>query len=200
MRTTNLFVELLVIGFGAASWVGLLAMALFGVPPLSVALSAEALVAATPLVYLLGILMDRAADWTFEKLWEEKLLAAKTGGKLFSSVEEYYECRRYILNHSPALAKELEYGRSRLRICRGWTLDAALAAVALNVFIWVKLSAGAVACRLSLFGTAGCLLLAWGSQRAWRSLASKQYDKIARQGKYLMDRDATVPPPATSQV
>ncbi len=200
MRTTNLFVELLVIGFGAATWVGLLAMALFGVVPFSVAFSAQALLAVTPLVYLLGILMDRAADRLFEMLWEDRLLAAKTGGEPFSSVSEYFECRRYILNHSEALAKELEYARSRLRICRGWTLDAALAAVALNVFIWVRLGEAAVAWRLSLFGTAGCLLLAWGSQRAWRSLASKQYDKIARQGKYLMDRDATVPPPATSQV
>lgn len=200
MNTTNLFVELLVIGFGAAIWLALLLAAIFGLALPPAALSTEVLVLATPLVYLLGIVVDRAADRVFETLWEEDLLRAKTSGEPFVGDEDYFRRRRYVLNHSEALAKELQYDRSRLRICRGWALNAAVAAVALNVLVWVRWHGGALPWRLSIVGAVGFLGLAWACQRAWRSLASKQYDKIARQGKYLMERDGVWSEPSASEV
>ena len=65
MNTTNLFVELIVSGVGAAIWVCLLVLLLFDVDRSAlVALSAMPVLAipALAVVYLLGILTDRLSD------------------------------------------------------------------------------------------------------------------------------------------
>ena len=65
MNTTNLFVEVIVSGVGAAIWVCLLVLLLFDVDLSAlVALSAMPVLAipALAVVYLLGILTDRLSD------------------------------------------------------------------------------------------------------------------------------------------
>ena len=69
MSTTNLFVELIVIGIGAAIWVVLAALAVFGYSwvPLDQVFSTFAAAPFLGVVYVLGIILDRVADAVFER-------------------------------------------------------------------------------------------------------------------------------------
>jgi hypothetical protein len=78
------------------------------------------------------------------------------------------------------------HGRSRLRICRGWALNAVLIAVALNLFIWIRLSRSAVAPLLSLFGAVTILLFALASWYTWKKLTVTEYRKVKEQAAFLV--------------
>lgn len=43
--------------------------------------------------------------------------------------EEYHTARRTIVVHAEPMYRLRQYGRSRMRICRGWALNAALLSV-----------------------------------------------------------------------
>jgi hypothetical protein len=179
--TTNLFVELVVIGVGAAAWLVLLVLAAFGWAwvPVERAFSSTALVPLVSVVYLLGIVSDRIADTLFERWWVPRLRRER-----FPEIAAYHDARRDILTRSARLADQLEYGRSRLRICRGWALNAVLTALALDLFLWRRVG-GPAAARLALFGTGALLALAWGCWYSWRALTVTEYRKVAEQADYL---------------
>ena len=84
MSTTNLFVELIVIGLGAAIWVTLLVLAALGLDTRTVLGLAENTVIlawTVPVVYLLGIVTDRLADGLAQVLrMEKKRQTAYPGG------------------------------------------------------------------------------------------------------------------------
>src|SRR5215210_8108672 len=132
MGTTNLFVELVVIGVGAMAWLCLLILTVFGWTwiPLEKLFSTTALLPLVSLIYLLGIVSDRIADSIFERFWVERLQLTR-----FANTNEYHVARRQILTGSERLSDLLEYGRSRMRICRGWTLNSVLIAIALNLLV-----------------------------------------------------------------
>ena len=119
MSTTNLFVELLVIGVGAVCWVGMLIMGIFGVEWFEAELlqSYPILVVLLAIVYLLGIISDRLADYVFDKLFSGALRT-----RYFHEKREYQDARRLIFSSSNRLADMHEYGRTRIRICRGWAV------------------------------------------------------------------------------
>lgn len=178
MNTTNLFVELIVIGASTAGWLVLFSMSLFGFRwlPLAETLTLPALIALLPVVYVLGIVTDRIADAVFDRLWAERLRK-----NWFSTRTEYYLARRQILTHSEHLSDNLEYGRSRLRICRGWAFNLVLAAVFLNLFIWTRIAGENWALGVSIFGTILILGLALACWYSWRSLSISEYRKIKSQ-------------------
>ncbi len=190
MNTTNLFVELIVIGVGVSFWLLLVACSVFGSSWLPDN-DGVILVAAIPslaVVYALGIIWDRISDWIFQKFWTDDLRS-----RHFDSLGEYYNARRTLLTQSGALSELLEYGRSRLRICRGWTLNALMSAIALNIFTWSDHSPvfEIDRTRLSIFGSVFLILLAGGSWFAWRSLAASEYRKISEQSAWLESRNST---------
>ena len=88
MATTNLFVELLVIGVGAACWVGLLILAAFGIEfTQSEVLNAyPVLMSLLAIAYLLGIITDRIADFVFDKCFSKSLHA-----QFFDEKREYQD-------------------------------------------------------------------------------------------------------------
>lgn len=133
MGTTNLFVELVVIGVGAAVWILELVLACFGFGWTQHDFSSSLVtIVATALVYILGIVTDRVADGLFEGF-----LSAKMRHRVYgAAVAEYYRDRRLLLMRSAAEISLFEYGRSRMRICRGWTVNSLLITVATNVLIW----------------------------------------------------------------
>ena len=183
MNTTNLFVELIVIGVGALAWLTLLVLALFGwewVPTTQV-FSTVGLVPILSLIYVLGVVSDRIADLLFDRLWERDLRKTR-----FLEVADYHAARRQILTRSERLSEVLEYMRSRLRICRGWALNSVLIAVALNLFIRLRLSQYPSALLLSLFGTAAILLFAAASWYTWRSLTVTEYRKVKELAAFLL--------------
>lgn len=75
MSTTDLFVELMVIGIGASIWLILFIFSIFGYEwvPVDRVASLFALIPVAAVVYVLGIIVDRIADTIFEKLWGQTL-------------------------------------------------------------------------------------------------------------------------------
>ncbi len=186
MATTNLFVELLVIGVGAACWVGLLILAAFGIEfTQSEVLNAyPVLLGLLAIAYLLGIITDRIADFVFDKCFSKSLHA-----QFFDEKREYQDARRLILDSSERLAEMHEYGRTRLRICRGWSLNGLLIAVCLNVFLQTQCLETAWFFDATRWGTAGCLLLSLTSYWSWRQLSLTEYLKIREHAEFVRQRD-----------
>jgi len=187
MGTTNLFVELVVIGVGAVAWVAPATLALAGLDalPADWLQAPAAALPALALVYVLGIVTDRLADAAFERVWTDDLR-----GEWFASRAEYYAARRAVLTGSARLSELLEYGRSRLRICRGWAFNLALAALAWNALCWTRLRGEPHAARAAWAGGAALLLVAAGAWFAWRQLTRSEYRKIREQAAWLAERDA----------
>ena len=107
MSTTDLFVELIVIGIGAALWLSLLVFTVFGTNWVS-AEAMSSLLALIPLaatVYVLGIVVDRIADIVFNWLWDQRMRR-----KVYDDEETYFDDRRLIYTHSERMADLLEYG------------------------------------------------------------------------------------------
>jgi hypothetical protein len=168
MATTQLFVELVVVGFGALGWSTVLAVAVFGTAWLSVLADLEAVVVAAPVLavaYLLGIVVDRVADAAFEPA------VRRYKRKTFVDEAAYVAARR-ATDDDELLARRFEYGRSRLRICRGWALNCAVAIPALTFLVLPDVPTTLVPL---LLGTA---VLLGGCLFAWRSLAVAQYREI----------------------
>lgn len=182
MSTTNLFVELLVIGVGASIWLVLVVLSMFGTSwvPVEQLFSPPAALPLLAIVYVLGIVSDRMADAVFEWLWNDDLR-----GSRFSSRGEYYNARRIILTRSERLSDLLEYGRSRLRICRGWALNSLLIAVGLNTFLWRWSGDNPAAWGISMFGSITLLLFALGAWYSWRKLALAEYRKVREQADFF---------------
>lgn len=131
---TALISEILVVGVQAAIWSAMLV----SWSPLEIPWGTEAggVVAATlavALVYTLGVVVDRLADSTLGTF-------RKTPG---GHAKESSRKRLTILHRSEGMANFLEYIRSRIRIARATTFNAALLAVLL-------------AARLAWCGAAGC--------------------------------------------
>ncbi len=185
MATTNLFVELLVIGIGAGCWVGLLVLAAFGFEftqsePLN---AYPVLVSLLAIVYLLGIISDRMADVVFDKCFSGPLRS-----RFFNQKREYQDARRLVFDSSDRLADMHEYGRTRIRICRGWSLNAVLIAVCLNVFLQTRCAETEWFLDATRWGTAGCLLLSLACWWSWRLLCMTEYLKIRENAEFLAQR------------
>jgi len=186
MTTTNLFVELIVIGVGAACWVGMLILSLFGVESISLeSLSSyPVLVTLLTMAYLLGIISDRAADFAFDKLFSNSLRIRHFGQK-----REYQDARRLVFNTSDRLADMHDYGRTRIRICRGWALNAVLIALSLNVLLHSRFLQADWFEAARIWGTVGFVLLSVSCWWSWRMLCSTEYLKISEHAKFLRSNE-----------
>lgn len=181
MATTQLFVELLIIGIGAGIWFVLLLAAILGyrfdggIPKMDTLL----LVVLGGTAYVLGITVDRLARGLFKGV--ERLLA-----KNRLSDPELTETReRYILVNSEPLARQIQYNRSRLRICRSWTLNILL--TLLTFLVW-NLRVGAVQLAPCLAVIAvGCMICVLVATVAW--ILSADCEKNLRDSyKFLRER------------
>jgi hypothetical protein len=188
MSTTSLFVELIVIGVSTLVWLALLIFAVFGYAwvPIDVLLSPAAAVPVLAVVYVLGIISDRIADAVFDRIWSDDLR-----GPYFQNKAEYYQARRRILIHSERLSDLLEYGRSRLRICRGWAFNSILVAIALNAFLWTNFGNLPSTWPVSIFSSIFLLALAVGAWFAWQRLVKAEYRKIKEQAAIFMSPETT---------
>ena len=175
MKTTSLFVELVVIGAGAAASVALFLLGLFGSQlQIEKALHTGALLPILTVVYLLGILTDRIADKIFSKLWDEKHM--KRFG--FGTKKQYFDTRRELYMASQPLSDLMAYGRSRLRICRGWALNSVLLAMSLNVLVRLQIDDSDLSLWIALCGTAALLGLAYVCWLVWEDLNKAIYRQL----------------------
>ena len=159
MPTTQLFVELLVIGMGVVAWIVLFVAAAFGWPlsPQPAALGAGELAAMTAMAYVLGIMMDRIA----RALWGAFLFRPNHIGETPTN-----DAERMICCKSERLWNTCAYNRSRFRICRAWTLNFAL--LAITYAVWnarVQTHPWQHSAAIVVVALALCALGAWATVR-----------------------------------
>lgn len=182
MQTTQLFVELLVIGVGALLWLGLLLAAIFGynpqsgLPDLNTGVLAVLTGFLTGFGYALGIVFDRISRNICGSLFKADLPA-----------DTLERMERVIKTSNEALSKEIEYNRSRFRVCRSWALNLLLACGAFALWnirvgvvpFWKCVEVIAMGCTLS-----GVTLWA-----AWRLLRDYEIN-LQESVKFLTSQDS----------
>jgi hypothetical protein len=159
MPTTQLFVELLVVGMGVVSWIVLLVAAVVGLPlsPQAAALGPGELAAVTATAYVLGIMLDRIA----RTLWGAFLYRPE---RIHGTPTD--DAERMICCKSERLWNTCAYNRSRFRICRAWTLNFAL--LALTYALWNASSQTHQwqhSAAIILVAIVLCVLAAWATVR-----------------------------------
>jgi hypothetical protein len=134
MNFTALFVELLMVGIGTATWLVLFLSAILKYKFDTMILTDNKALIGTLIatVYVLGIVMDRLIRDIFKSATE-----AKAKQKVFTDekvkhikeiapgIDEHnlaMELEKLIRSRSQSLASKIDYNRSRFRICRGWVL------------------------------------------------------------------------------
>ncbi len=141
MATTALFVELIVIGFGTAAWLGL---AIAAILRRSISLTSvtgkDLAIPLLAIVYVLGIVTDRPVRQVFMGMENHaraavftptRLLHIKTAAPYLDETNLPMEMEKFIRARSERLGAKIDYNRSRLRISRAWVLHFALLAATL---------------------------------------------------------------------
>lgn len=193
MNTTALFVELIIIGVGAVIWLSILILSLFGYTwvPWKEITSIIALVPFLAITYTLGIAFDRLADQIFSK-WDKKLRKGR-----FPNNEEYHTVRTYVYTHATDKVIDLfEYGRSRLRISRAWSVHNLILSIIIPIFTWTRFSGTLLTTRIliTVFSVISLGLYALVALLAWRRLANNDYTRLVETYKFLKhERDNTEP-------
>ncbi len=186
MGTTDLFVELIVIGIGALTWIVLFTFSIFGFDwvPTEQLFSVPALFPLLSFIYIIGIITDRLADVIFGNLWAPKILR-----KHYSSSTDEINDRRLIYNADQFLANLMEYGRSRLRIARGWAFNSGIILIAFNFFVNNQIPDSVVKNQLFVWGNLMIGLLALFSWYSWYQLTDAQYRRSKGEANFLRQKD-----------
>jgi len=170
MNTTNIFVELVVVGFHTLIWIGLFALAFLGFQNLDLEklFTINLALPILALTYILGILVDRAADLLLDE--QDTRLRGRFD---FSRLPSFSEMRFYVLSKSSDVYEQLEYTRSRLRIARASIFNFACTTVAVLLLVWLQCGKALgdyrlIACIATV--TVGAILT-WISYQAWEALS-----------------------------
>ncbi len=196
MNTTNLFVELMVIGIGAVSALILGLLAFLTLDPKTVSAVAADNIAAIlilapllALTYVLGIVIDRGADWLFSLCWTDSYRE-----RYFEDdIDTYHRARRAVMAGPDKLASMVEYARSRMRICRGWTVNSLFMILAWNLFAAQQLTTYSSSTAWWVTGNLFLLLLLASCWLAWRSLVLGMYEKVWRKYDFLIEQELVIP-------
>jgi hypothetical protein len=171
MNTTNIFVELVVIGLHTLIWVGLLVLSLVGYQNLDLekVFTVNLALPILAVTYILGILVDRVSDMALGA--QDDRLRSHFD---FEGLPSFLSMRFYILNKSSDVYEHLEYARSRLRIARASILNFAFTTVASALFLWFQIGQALTTEQRVLACIAAIIigaLLTWISYQAWETLA-----------------------------
>jgi hypothetical protein len=179
MQTTQLFVELVVIGMGTLLWLGLLLAAIFGYNPQSGLpdLNTGVLALFTGFGYALGIVVDRISRNIFEYLFKRR----KSHTELHAAAA-LETMENVVLTSDEALARQMQYNRSRFRICRSWALNLFLVSGAFALWnirvaavpFWKCLAVISMGCALSC----ATLWIAWLLRRDYEINLQKSFNFI----------------------
>ncbi len=186
MGTTELFVELIVIGIGAITWIVLGTLSIFGYTwiPREEFFSVPSLIPFLSLVYIVGIVTDRIADVLFEAIWVPKLQK-----RYYSSSAIARDDRRLIYSRNEYLANLIEYGRSRLRICRGWAFNAVLIMIAADFFIATQVAGRDLQIKLFIWVNLLVGFVAYFSWYSWYRLQDTQYRRLKDDAAFIRGQD-----------
>lgn len=172
-----LFAELIIIGLEGGIWLLLLALTVFGwqgaVNVLAVLYDWQVMLIAvfTPLLYVLGIILDRLCDRLLQG-WGRQIRR-----KAISDLPVHPTLMRFALDpKNESVNQQIEYTRSRMRIARASTINVALITLFAATFVLTQplgLAPDRLALVLGFVLVIGAALTA-GSVYAWRSLIISQ--------------------------
>lgn len=189
MNTTNIFVELVVIGFHTLIGISIIVLSFFGYENIE----AEKLLTinlALPVLataYILGILVDRIADRIF--LAQDHKM--RPPGSEANS-PSFLTMRFYILHKSSDIYAQLEYIRSRLRIARAAIFNFVLMTFSVLLFVWLQLGESLPAVSLILLYVGTLIVgavLALVSYQSWRGLVTSYSISTIRAYSMLRDEE-----------
>ena len=190
MNTTNIFVELVVIGFHALIGVVIIVTGVVGYQNIGVEniLTINLAVPALVLAYILGILVDRISDSMFIAQ-DYKMRPTRQDENLPS----FLTMRFYILHKSKDIYTQLEYIRSRLRIVRASVFNFILTTIALLIFVWLQFgksltSQSLITISLIIFIIGAALT--YLSYRSWKGLVQSYSISILRAYSVLRDEQS----------
>ena len=157
MATTAIVAEILIVGLEASAWLTLLVLTIFGTGWIDVGVLEgwQALVTIVVLAgaYVLGILVDRAADSA------HKALEGRRPGRVVDKPASIATMRLAAMQVS-GVATFVDYQRSRLRIARATVLNLVLALPAVVLFLASRTSAGATVIAVAALVLAAAATLA----------------------------------------
>jgi hypothetical protein len=137
MNTTNLFVELVVIGVGAVFSFGLILLTLFGYDWIAweKITSSVMIIPFLSITYAIGIVVDRLADRLYFNYNKKlRLQVFPDNGDV-----HFHSARTYVYNYcSDSIFSWFSYLTSRLRISRAWSLNCIL--LGISIFAFVQIS------------------------------------------------------------
>lgn len=187
MNTTDLFVELIVIGAGAAIWLTLLILSIFGYAwvPWKEISSIVTLIPFLAITYVLGLIMDRLSDRLYST-WDKELRR-----RVFSSNEEYHSARTFVYTYAADKIIDLfEYGRGRLRISRGWSINCLFLTINIPIFVWTRFPRAEFSMRLAISSILIFGLGATATLATWKKLAINDYKRLAETNTFLKNERA----------
>lgn len=189
MNTTNIFVELVVIGFHTLIGIAIFVLALFGYQNadteklLTINLALPVLATA----YILGILIDRVSDRIFIA---QDYKMRPSGSE--ANLPPFLTMRFYILHKSSDIYAQLEYIRSRLRIARASVFNFILMTIAVLVFVWLQFGKS-IPTQNSILIYASTLvvgaILTLASYQSWRGLVTSYSISTIRAYTLLRDEE-----------
>jgi len=187
MSTTNLFVELVVIGVGAMLWLILLTLALFGFQwfQIKVEILVALIIPLLSFIYLLGIIVDRVADSIFERIWSKQI--RKTVYR-DSTQQNFYNDRRLVLSQQNPITERLLYAQSRTRICRGWSLNAAFITLTFVILMFSQFRSNPNFWKILIYGVFSLLTLSFMCWIAWKMLKYSDYLKTQESAEFLRSK------------
>ena len=186
MSTTELFVELVVIGAGAFIWISLLIFSLFGydwIPWQSIS-SVISLIPSLAIIYVLGITVDKVVDRLFSK-WDKKLRK-----DYFLTNEDYHRARTYVYTYAAdKIVNLFEYGRSRIRITRSWSINSLFLMISVPLFVLTQFMGRLtqVMMLVILASIVVFLMLSYLLLFSWRKLAENDYKRLSE--TFLFSKD-----------
>lgn len=173
MNTTNLFVELLLIGIGTTLGLALFFMSIPGLEKSASIILMEGndffiTLITLAIAYVFGIVTDRIADRIFTHF------SKKSQDHHYPNKVDILKDKTLIYQKSTALVDMIEYGRSRLRVCRGWLVNLFIIIITGNLYLMKASSQWLIILLFNLI----ILLFSAGLYFAWRDLTEKGYEKI----------------------
>lgn len=184
MSTTQVFVELLITGFGGLIWMAMLVGVLCGLSPedlLTRDYPAFLLFPVSGIAYIIGILIDRISYQAFIGLenrigYRTFASHGKDGDKPGKNAEaDVGPVIRLVMHHSGQLKDKIHYTRTRLRLCRSWIVNFSLICLSLALALFSGLDEHQNLLLALLFLS---LLLSVACYFVWKRLAIDYYIDI----------------------
>ncbi len=181
MSTTQLFAELAIIGLGASIWLFFLVAAVLGMPIENslFKVSPISLPSFIGIIYVFGIILDRICYSLFSKLNRRVSLHEPEKPPL-------EDRERFILEKSDTLKLQINYDRSRSRICRAWVLNFSM--ISVSFFVW-NLKIGFFPIIKATFLSLVLFFLASCSYYVWLKLSCDHQNNIKFSYDYLYSRE-----------